>query len=387
VVLLRWWAFRAWVSRISPRARDVAFIGLTLIGTSGYVFGPFSEPRLPLGVVGSVSAVAAGALWWRRRYPARVALVGFAAYALTEVPMAAYIGLFTLAVRRRDRVLALVAATGFAVEVIRSTVVGTGVLTSVVGALLTIGGTVASGAFIGARRDLVSSLRDRAERAESERELRAERARLGERNRIAGEMHDVLAHKVSLIALHAGALEVNADAGAEVVERTAALVRSTARDALDDLRRVLGVLRADGTSAATDLSPLPGIDAIPELVASSRAAGVTITLDQQVNGNPPDPVGRTAHRVVQEALTNVHKHARATSTEVRLRGEAGSELEVSVRNRRPVASGALLPGAGMGLVGLAERVTLAGGTLTSGQTADGGWQVTARLPWKTSEET
>ncbi len=385
-MLLRWGTFRAWVSRISPRARDVTFIGLTLIATSGYVFGPISEPRLPVGVVGLVSLVSAGTLWWRRSHPARVTLLGFAAYAATEVPMTAYIGLFTLAVRRRDRVLALVAATAFAVEGVPSAAFSWDGLTSVVGALLTIGVTVASGAFIGARRDLVSSLRERAERAESERELRAERARLGERNRIAGEMHDVLAHKVSLIALHAGALEVNADAGAQVVERTAALVRSTARDALDDLRRVLGVLRADGTSAATDLAPLPGIEAIPELVARSRAAGVTITLDQQVNGNPPDPVGRTAHRVVQEALTNVHKHARATSTEVRLRGEAGSELEVSVRNRRPVASGTLLPGAGMGLVGLAERVTLAGGTLTSGRTADGGWQVTARLPWKTSEE-
>ena len=100
-------------------------------------------------------------------------------------------------------------------------------------------------------------MRERADRAESERELRAEQARLGERTRIAQEMHDVLAHKVSLIALHAGGLELNPDAGPEQVERSAVLIRSTARQALEDLRGVLGVLRADESADGATLAPQP----------------------------------------------------------------------------------------------------------------------------------
>jgi signal transduction histidine kinase len=193
-------------------------------------------------------------------------------------------------------------------------------------------------------------------------------------------MHDVLAHKVSLVALHAGALEVNPGVGPEQVERTAALVRGTAREALEDLRRVLGVLRSEAGDDAV-LAPQPGLDQLERLVASSRAAGVPVELDVTVAGAPPDLVGRTAYRVVQEALTNVHKHARGAATCVRVVGGPGAGLEVEVTNRPPVSPDSLLPGAGLGLVGLTERVSLTGGELECGPRPDGGWRVTARMPW------
>jgi signal transduction histidine kinase len=243
------------------------------------------------------------------------------------------------------------------------------------------------GAYVGARRDLVASLRDRAVRAEAERELRAEQARLAERSRIAREMHDVLAHKVSLIALQAGALEVNPGLSAEQVEKSAGLIRSTAREALEELREVLGVLRADPPATATgsaQLAPQPGLSDIPALVESSRSAGVQVTLslpaDQRLEQLAiSSSTGRTAYRVVQESLTNVHKHARGAATKVVVSG-SDTELRVQVSNLRPVAAGTLLPGSGAGLIGLRERVALHGGLLTAGPTDDGGWRVDARLP-------
>ena len=146
----------------------------------------------------------------------------------------------------------------------------------------------AAGAYIGARRDLVASLRERADRAEGERELLAEQAKVGERARIAREMHDVLAHKVSLIALHAGALGGQHRRSARTRE-SAALIRTTAAQAMDDLREVLGVLRAGG-GQDDDLRPHVGADDIERIVEASRAAGVRVTL--HVDGPAlPDALG------------------------------------------------------------------------------------------------
>jgi len=310
-----------------------------------------------------------------------VTLVALVAALVSALPVALVIGMLTLTIRRRDRVLAALAVLIYVTDVVHSVGTGTGVVAAVVTTALFWAAVIAIGAYVGARRDLLVSLRQRAETAEAERELRADQARLGERTRIAREMHDVLAHKVSLIALHAGGLEVNPDAGPEQVERTAALVRTTAREALDDLRRVLGVLRADASPDGLDLAPQPGLPEITRLVEASRAAGIDVDLRCSVVGQPPAVLGRTAHRVVQESLTNVHKHARSAATTVSLAGSTGASLDVEVRNRAPVAAASLLPGSGMGLVGLAERVALVGGHLESGPTQDGGWCVRAQLPW------
>jgi signal transduction histidine kinase len=331
-------------------------------------------------------SVGSLALWWRRSFPVLVTLVGLAVAIVTAYPVPVAFGVVTLAIRRRDRVLAAIVGLCYLSDVTREIITGANVFATLVVSALFWCAITAFGAYVGARRDLLVSLRQRAETAEAERELRADQARLGERHRIAQEMHDVLAHKVSLIALHAGALEVNAGAGPEQVERTAALVRTTAREALEDLRGVLGVLRSDDTPEGSDLAPAPGMAEIGRLVESSRTAGVDVELSQDVQGDPPAVLGRTAYRVVQESLTNVHKHARAAATVVSLRGGPGDGLDIEVRNRVPVAAATLLPGAGMGLVGLSERVGLVGGELEWGRAEDGGWRVQAHLPWAAPAE-
>ncbi len=246
------------------------------------------------------------------------------------------------------------------------------------------------GMFVRARRQLVWTLRARAERAEAEQRLRADQARAAERTRIAREMHDVLAHRISLMALHAGGLQVARDLTDTQVRETAGLLRSTAQQALEELRGVIGVLREDpageGSSDASDARPAPPqptLRDIPRLVEDTRRAGARIKYSQAVDGEVPDGVGRDAYRIVQEALTNVAKHARGTATSIQVTGSPGGGLHVAVRNRLPVGvpAGPVLPGSGTGLLGLRERVGLAGGTLTHGATADGEFVVDALLSW------
>jgi signal transduction histidine kinase len=214
-----------------------------------------------------------------------------------------------------------------------------------VAATATVLAVVGLGLYARTRRDLLGSLRARAEGAEAERELRAEQARAGERASIAREMHDVLAHKVSLIALHAGALEVNPGVGPERVEEAAGLIRETAVQALEELRSVLGVLRA-GAGPEDALAPPPQAVDIGRLVESSRAAGVDAALRADVP-DLPGGLARTAYRVVQEALTNVHKHAPGAAAVVELTGGDADGLTITVDNDPPPrAVGDALPGSG-----------------------------------------
>jgi signal transduction histidine kinase len=241
------------------------------------------------------------------------------------------------------------------------------------------------GMFIRARRQLLLSLRERALRAEADQELHEERARVAERTRIAREMHDALAHRISLIALHAGGLEVRPDLPPAEIEQIAALLRSTASHALEELRSVIGVLRKDTDSGPADLAPQPTLGDLRRLVEETRRAGTDIELDMRVEHaeDLPPPLGRDAYRIVQEALTNISKHARGSQGRVRVTGAPGEGLHISVRNHQPVASSlpTTLPGAGAGLLGLRERVTLAGGTLVLGPDGSGDFVVEADLTW------
>jgi signal transduction histidine kinase len=243
--------------------------------------------------------------------------------------------------------------------------------------------------FVRARRQLVVSLRDRARRAESEQQLRIEQARYLERARIAREMHDVLAHRISLVSLHAGALEFRADADAADVARSAAVIRSSAHQALQDLREILGVLRAEAADGDAALAgaerPQPTLADVTRLVEESRQAGMRVGLECEVGDLAAVPVstGRTAYRIVQEGLTNARKHAPGVPIDVVLTGCPGGELTVKVVN--PVAAegapASAVPGAGLGLIGLTERVQLSGGRLTSGPDLGGRFVLLARLPW------
>ena len=242
------------------------------------------------------------------------------------------------------------------------------------------------------RAKLLDALRDRAEQAERERDLLADRAVAAERRRIAGEMHDVVAHRVGVIALQAGALTVISDD-----ERTGAVaevIRQSSTAALAELRDVLTVLRADEPEPVDgdfsgDASPPVGLDGVCELVRERRDTGLAVELDL------PDPlpetsvpVGRAAYRVVQEALTNAGKHAPGAAVRVRVRS-TGDDLVVEVVNTAVpagvsgparAAGAAALPSSGYGLVGMRERVTLAGGAVRTGPTETGGYQVRAVFP-------
>jgi signal transduction histidine kinase len=153
------------------------------------------------------------------------------------------------------------------------------------------------------------------------------------------------------------------------------VIRESAHQALQDLREVIGVLRAPVGEL-----PQPTVADVPELVAESHRAGMRVDLRHHVTGAVPDTIGRTAYRVVQEALTNVRKHATDAAVSVTVAGSAGSGLTVEVVNTAP-ADVQPAPAPGQGLTGLAERVGLAGGRLEHGPTGAGGWRVTAWLPW------
>lgn len=247
---------------------------------------------------------------------------------------------------------------------------------SLVSYALMVGLPLVVGLWVTARRQVIAGLHERAERLEREQAERAELARVAERARIAREMHDVVAHRVSLMVLHAGALEVAG--GDPRTAEAAALIRTTGRTALAELRQVLGVLRSGESDGR--LAPQPVLADLPALLDLARSAGIPVTLTES-----GDLTGlavtaqRTAYRVVQEALTNVAKHAGRAPTAVSL-AVVGEEFVIQVRNAPPPHPVDRLPGSGLGLVGLRERLALLGGRLEAHPQLDGGFAVTAVLP-------
>jgi signal transduction histidine kinase len=352
-------------------------------------------PHVPLLVL--VADVAGGviaclALWLRRRWPVGVAVALLPLSVLSAASTGAQgIALFSVAARRRLRVIVPLGlaytATGIAWWVLRGTKTNplwASLLTeTAIGVLINVV-LIAWGMFVGARRELLRSLRERADRAESEQQLRVEQARHLERERIAREMHDVLAHRISLLSLHAGALEFHPEAPPEDVARAAGVIRQNAHLALEDLRRVIGVLRDPAANGAPE-PPQPTLADVPALVEDSRQAGMRLRFDNRLVDLTavPASAGRDAYRIVQEALTNARKHAPACAVGLTLEGAAGSGLTIEVRNRLPAGrpEPTEIPGAGTGIVGLAERAALAGGRLEHGHDGDGGYRLLAWLPW------
>jgi signal transduction histidine kinase len=242
------------------------------------------------------------------------------------------------------------------------------------------------GALARARYALIMSLRERARRAEAEQARRVDEARVAERNRIAREMHDVLAHRLSLLATYAGALEYRPDSPPEQLSKAAGVIRVGVHQALEELRQVVTLLRDDDAEDDADDHagpPQPVLADLPALIEESRDAGTPVRLANRIAdlSTVPAATGRTAYRVVQEALTNARKHAPESPVTVRLDGRPGEELVVEVGNPLP-AKASVAPGGGAGLVGLTERVDLAGGRLDHGVAGDG-FRVCARLPWPT----
>jgi signal transduction histidine kinase len=236
------------------------------------------------------------------------------------------------------------------------------------------------GAYIGSRRELLWTLKNRAERAEAEQELRAARARTNERARIAREMHDVLAHRISQVSMHASALAFRTDLDADQMRASATIIQDTAHQALADLRAVLGVLRDESGEALEP--PQPTYRDLAPLVEAVRAAGLKVTYDDRLDAagsDLPDVVGRTVYRIVQEGMTNAARHAPGAALRIELSGSREHGVSVELRNplglRQPRT-----PGAGLGLVGLSERAELRGGRL-EGRREDGAWVLRGWIPW------
>lgn len=224
------------------------------------------------------------------------------------------------------------------------------------------------GMYIGSRRELVWTLRHRASRAESEQELRVAQGRSQERERIAREMHDVLAHRITQISMQAGALAFRDDLAADQLRDGLGEIQGKSNEAIHELRGVLGVLR-DSTTGELVEGPQPAYSDIAALIAESCEHGLNVEFSDRVDRSVdavPDVVGRALYRIIQEGLTNATKHAPGALVTIALSGSPEHGIDVLIRNPLGFAASSAA-GAGLGLVGLAERAELRGGTLVHGR--------------------
>ena len=358
-----------------------AFIAsISGLSVSAVSWGPQPDV-LPVPLVATASMVLAVLLFLlRRTAPLAPFLVAAALSALSPniggaLPITAYaVGRYSG--RWPVRIAAAVAG---AVAVTRLWLVPE--LDDALNALATVAFVVllpgAVGAYVRTRADLMDALQSRAERAEAEQELLAKDAVLTERTRIAREMHDAVGHRVSLMVLQAGAIEMAAGDRAKV-EQLAEQVQTAGRQALEELRQAVGVLRA-GDQEDAPLAPPHGLDDLERLIKEWRAAGMAVELHR-----PPDDaplvdaaVSRAAYRIVQEALTNAGRHAPGAPVTVAVERPEG---QVVIRVVNGPGREAGQSGGGFGLVGLRERVRTLDGTLRAEPRLDGGFLVEAVLP-------
>jgi signal transduction histidine kinase len=320
-------------------------------------------------------------VFFRRRHPVAIAVVVALMTAVSGVAGGpALLAVVSVATRRRGREIALVGSVSFAAAQWFSTLTDDDLSAWVLLGLNVVATSAAVGwgLYLGSRRELMWTLRHRAERAESEQALRVEQARANERQRIAREMHDVLAHRISQISMHAGAIGFRQDLDADGMRASVAVIQEKAHEALTDLRAVLGVLRDTGG----ELAPQPTYADLPDLVAEARSGGMRVELDDLADGAVPDALGRTVYRIVQEGITNARRHAPGRVLTIRLEGTPGERLEVTMRNPLPLPGlvRPVSPGAGLGLVGMSERAELAGGGLEH-RAQDGTFVLRAWIPW------
>ncbi|MEE4544325.1 histidine kinase [Streptomyces sp. V4-01] len=430
-----WW----WWTRRRGFALDAALAAVSAV-ESAFEGATFAQKTGIATSAGALFGLLVGAvLLLRRRWPVAVVLVGIAVSPAQMGFALSLVGLYTLAAsdvpRRITAALAtmngagtmLVAFLNFE-DSLRHPDSGRAAslpLVFIMSALVALGLTappVLLGLYVRARRRLVESLRERADGLERELELlaekaleRAERARSDERTRIAREMHDVVAHRVSLMVVHAAALKAVALKDPSKASASAELLGDMGRQALTELRQMLGVLRTVPEAAAAAVAALPaagggrpgsgpGAEYAPgpapaygpesgdgdegpclaqlaELVEESAAAGMGVELAVEGESRPCGPrIEATVYRVVQEALTNVHKHAAGAKAKVLL---AYREAEVAVLVTNGPSDGsapAALPSGGHGLVGMRERVSAHGGGFAAGPTTEGGFRVSAMIP-------
>ncbi|HEX4473235.1 MAG TPA: histidine kinase [Nocardioides sp.] len=334
----------------------------------------------------TLGLVAYVLVWYRRRWPMAIAstITAFGLLSATAAG-AGVLAAVSLATRRRWWQLAVIGLANVASSYVYNMIVptpdnGPWWVELVIVVVIT-GAILGWGAYIGSRRELLWTLKYRAERAEAEQELRTSQARTNERARIAREMHDVLAHRISQVSMHASALAFRTDLDADQMRASATIIQDTAHQALADLRGVLGVLR-DPESGEPLEAPQPTYRDLAPLVETVRSAGLKVTYDDRLgpsSAEVPDVIGRTVYRIVQEGMTNAAKHAPGTSLLIVVSGSRDEGISVELRNPLGVRRGST-PGSGLGLVGLTERAELRGGRL-EGRREDGAWVLRGWIPW------
>jgi signal transduction histidine kinase len=401
----------AWAARRPPLVQDLVLaLALTVVNLASVL--PYRSQMHPFWLAALLVTAESMPLIWRRRWPVAVLLMSGIpritydqlAFGYAPLPLANAIAFYTVMERSRPRTRRIVVVLVLAGSAISQAAPGhIQPYDAIVSALISLTAWLAA-VLSRTRHAYIAEVEDRAARVEADRDAGAARAAAAERTRIARELHDVVAHHVSLMAVQAEAATALLPARPADAARSVEVIGSTARQALTELRRLLGVLR--GPSDQLDTTPSVSLAGLGTVLDQVRGTGLPVEL--AVRGTPyllAPGVDLTAYRIVQEALTNTVRHARAARASVELCYEPGY-LTVSVEDTVAVAvpagpdlGGSAAPdlagpgagrgeppgrpalrSAGLGLAGIAERVASCGGQLTLGPTPAGGFAVTARLP-------
>jgi signal transduction histidine kinase len=377
-------------SRRQERVQDTV-LGIALASVNAVSLLPYRAQLHPLWLALALVTAQGIPLIWRRSWPVPVMIVigavrvayDQAGFLFAPLPLGPAIAFYTV-IDRSHPVLRWLTVAGTAVGIVIGQAAPghnepyDGIIQVMIFATAWSAGVLAR-----AKRASIQAERSRADRAEAELDRQVSHASLRERARIARELHDVVAHHVSLIAVQAEAATSLLPGRPAEAQRSVEIIGNTARAALTELRRLLGVLR--GPSDSLQKAPSASLGELPGVLDQVRSAGLAVGFE--VTGEPcqlAPGVDLTAYRIVQEALTNTVRHARAARADVALRYEPGY-ITVSVTDSGPVnghgTRNASLPaGSGLGLAGIAERVASCRGSLTVGPTTAGGFSVTARLP-------
>ncbi|EME19174.1 sensor histidine kinase [Rhodococcus triatomae] len=377
---LTWWS-NAW--------RMVAMLLISAIGWAPRVSYQWEYARWWFVLDVLLGIVAYIAVWWRRRHPVAVAtLTNLTGVVSASSSGPAALAMVSLSTRRNwkeitPQVLLAFGCSALSEVFFRTPLEAESALLRYGAVVAIMGITVSWGMYIGSRRELLATWQARALSSEAEQRAKVSEARSMERARIAREMHDVLAHRISVVSMYAGALVYRDDLSRGEMRESAATIEENARMALSELREVLGVLR-DGPGDADPELPQPGVQDIDSLVEETKTLGIRVHYECSTDLSTVSPrVGRTLYRCIQEALTNVRKHASDTTVTVRLDGDVGRGVDLVVDNPLPVGSPPPnLPTSGLGLIGLAERVELNGGHQKSGRSG-GRFVLHVWLPWQT----
>jgi signal transduction histidine kinase len=377
------------VHRITALVRERGFDCLIVGLAATNLVRIWLEPITPRGATSALALAATIPFLARRRFPLAAPLFALASLLGLSllVPGAAWeqLQLFLGALAafwvigsendRRRAALGLVAGLAVAVATVTTDAGHRGVSDYVFAVAITSAAWL-GGVVLGSHTRAAAAAERRAERSALEQELRAQEAVTAERARIARELHDVIAHTVSVMVVQAGAAEQVLEGENEEARAALASIRASGKGALLELRRLLAFIREDATA---ELEPQPSLARLDELVAGVEAAGVAVDIDQSGEPRPlPPGLDQAAYRIVQEALTNTIKHAGRSAHAAVSIGWEPDALLISVTDDGVGAGNSA--GTGHGLVGMRERAGLYGGTLTAGARREGGFAVRARLP-------